>query len=111
MNTTGTQQQVTPELRKWIVEQAQAGHSAESVLKAMQGSGWSEDVAVEAMESTLRDHLEGEALAQGLPPGVKVPDPQLDESPLYIYAGDRRVSVLQVMADPRVVVFGDLLSG
>lgn len=110
MSTTDTRQQVTPELRKWIVEQAQAGHSAESVLKAMIASGWKEDVAIDAMESTLRGHLEGEALEQGLPPGVPVPDPQLDESPLYLDAGDRKVSVLQCMYNPRVVVFGNLLS-
>ncbi|MBK6006961.1 2OG-Fe(II) oxygenase [Ramlibacter ginsenosidimutans] len=110
MNMTKSQQQVTPELRKWIVEQAQAGHSAESVLKAMLASGWTEDVAVAAMESTLRGHLEDQAQAQGLPAAVPVPDPALDESPLYLDAGDRRVAVLQVMADPRVVVFGGLLS-
>jgi prolyl 4-hydroxylase len=110
MSTTGTKQQVTPQLRQWIIEQAQAGHSAESVLKAMLASGWNEDVAVEAMEVTLRGHLESEAVANGLPPAVKVPEPQLDESPLYIDTGDRRVAVLQTMADPRVVVFGGVLS-
>jgi prolyl 4-hydroxylase len=110
MSTTRTPQQVTPELRKWIVEQAEAGHPAESVLKAMQASGWSEDVAIEAMESTLRGHLEKQAVAQGLPPAVPVPDPSLDESPLYLDAGDRKVAVLQAMYNPRVVVFGGLLS-
>jgi prolyl 4-hydroxylase len=110
MTTTQAKQQVTPELRKWIVEQAEAGHGAEAVIKAMRASGWSEDVAVEAMEFTLRQHLEGKALEQGLPPAVRVPEPPLEESPLYLDAGDRRVSVLQVMADPRVVVFGELLS-
>lgn len=110
MNTTRTKQQVTPELRKWIVEQAEAGHGAESVLKAMVASGWSEDVAVEALESTLRGHLDQQAQAQGLPPAVPVPEPDLAEAPLYLDAGDRRVAVLQVMADPRVVVFGGLLS-
>jgi len=111
MSTTGTKQQVTPELRRWIVEQAQAGHGAESVLKAMLASGWSEDVAVEAMEETLRGHLEVQAAAQGLPPASAVPDPALDESPVWIDAGDRRVEVLQAMYDPRVVVFGNVLSG
>jgi len=110
MSTTQTKQQVTPELRQWIIEQAQAGHGAESVLKAMLASGWSEDVAVEAMEATLRGHLEQQAVEQGLPPAVPVPEPQLEESPLYIDAGDRRVYVLQTMYNPRVVVFGDLLS-
>lgn len=110
MNTTDTKQTVTPELRQWIVDQAQAGHSAESVLQAMLASGWTEDVAVEAMEATLRGHLEAEAVQNGLPPAVPVPDPALDESPLYLDAGDRQVCVLQVMYNPRVVVFGSLLS-
>jgi prolyl 4-hydroxylase len=92
------------------VEQAQAGHGAESVLKAMLASGWTEDVAVEAMESTLRGHLETQAQAQGLPAAVPVPEPRLDESPLYLDAGDRQVAVLQSMYNPRVVVFGGLLS-
>jgi prolyl 4-hydroxylase len=108
--TTAQEQQITPELRQWIVEQAQAGHSADSVLKTMLASGWNEDVAIEAMESTLRGHLEQQALAQGLQPAVTVPDPELEESPLYIDAGDRRVAVLQAMYNPRVVVFGGLLS-
>ncbi|WBY00852.1 2OG-Fe(II) oxygenase [Ramlibacter tataouinensis] len=108
--TTRTQQQVTPELRRWIVEQAQAGHSAESVLRSMLASGWQEEVAMQAMESTLRSHLEAKAAADGLPPSVPVPDPRLDESPLYVDAGDRRVHVLQNMYNPRVVVFGSLLS-
>lgn len=110
MSQTQARQQVTPELRQWIVEQAQAGHGADSVLKAMLASGWSEDVAVEAMESTLRAHVEGQARQQGLPPGVPVPEPALAESPLYLDAGDRRVHVLQAMANPRIVVFGNLLS-
>jgi prolyl 4-hydroxylase len=109
-SSTQTQQQITPELRKWIVEQAQAGHSAEAVMRAMVSSGWAEDVAVEAMESTLRGHLETQAVEQGLPPGVPVPEPKMEESPLYIDAGDRRVHVVQSMFDPRVIVFGNLLS-
>jgi prolyl 4-hydroxylase len=109
--TTAQKQQITPQLRQWIVEQAQAGHSAESVLKSMLASGWNEDVAVEAMETTLRDHLDQQAVAQGLPAAVQVPEPKLDEAPLYLDAGDRRVHVLQAMFNPRVIVFGDLLSG
>ena len=110
MSTTDSKQQITPELRKWIVDQAEAGHSAESVLKAMIASGWNEDVAVDAMEETLRGHLERQAAAEGLPGAVSVPEPPLQESPLYLDAGDRKVAVLQSMASPRVVVFGGLLS-
>lgn len=109
MSTTQSQQ-ITPQLRQWIVEQAQAGYGAEAVLKSMIASGWSEDVAVEAMESTLRGHLNEHAVQQGLAPAVPVPDAKLDESPLYVDAGDRRVHVLQAMYNPRIVVFGNLLS-
>jgi prolyl 4-hydroxylase len=108
--STAQTQQITPELRQWIVEQAQAGHSAEVVLKSMVASGWNEDVAIEAMEGTLKGHLEQQAAQQGLPAAVPVPDPKIDEAPLYLDAGDRQVCVLQAMYQPRVVVFGGLLS-
>ena len=108
---SGTQTQlVTPQLRQWIIEQAEAGHSAEAVVKSMLASGWQEDVAVDALESTLRGHLESKAVQQGLPPALPVPSPNLDESPLYLDAGDRRVCVLQTLYNPHVVVFGGLLS-
>ncbi len=103
-------QQITPQLRQWIVEQAQAGHPPEAVLKSMLASGWDEDVAIDAMESTLRDHLNTVATGQGLPPAVPVPEPALRDSALYLDAGDRRVHVLSAMAQPRIVVFGNLLS-
>lgn len=103
-------QQITSELRQWIIDQAQAGHSAESVLQSMKASGWDEGVAIEAMESTLRGHLERQAEAQGLPPAVPVPEPDIADSPLYLDGGDRRVAVLGSMALPRLVVFGGLLS-
>jgi prolyl 4-hydroxylase len=105
-----SRQAVTPELRQWIVEQARAGHGPEAVLKSMLASGWDEPVAVDALEATLKTHLEEEAVARGLPPAASVPEPALQESPLYLDGGDRRVHVLQAMYNPRVVVFGNLLS-
>ena len=103
-------QQITPQLRQWIVEQAQAGHQAEAVLKSMLASGWAEEIAMEAMESTLRGQLEQTSVQASLPPAVAVPDLKLDEAPLYIDAGDRKVHVLNAMENPRIVVFGNLLS-
>lgn len=111
MTATGASQAVTPELRQWIVAQAQAGHPPEVVLASMKAAGWHEDTAIEAMESTLRVHLSQQARARELPPAVPVPGPDLTDSPLYLDGGDRRVHVLQVLRDPQVVVFGDLLSG
>lgn len=108
--TQHSSQTVTPELRQWIIAQAEAGYAADVVVKSMCASGWSEDVAVDALESTLRSHLNDVAVRQGLPSAVPVPDPAIDDAPLYVDAGDRRVAVLQAMAIPRIVVFGNLLS-
>lgn len=103
-------QAITPELRQWIVEQAEAGHSAQSVLDAMKASGWDEDVAIAAMESCLQSHLDARAQAEGLPAASPVPEPDLTRAPLYLDAGDRRVAVLTTLRSPRVVVLGGLLS-
>jgi prolyl 4-hydroxylase len=103
-------QQITPELRQWIVAQAQAGHKPEAVLDAIRASGWAEDVAIRALEDTLGGFLAEHAIATGLPPPVPVPGPDLVDSPLWLDAGDRRVQVLMSMLRPRVVVFGGLLS-
>ena len=103
-------QAITPELRQWIVAQAQAGHKPDEVLAAMRASGWNEDVAIAAMEDTLQGHLAELARNQGLPPPVPVPDADLRESPAWLDGGDRRVQVLMSMKLPRVIVFGGLLS-
>ena len=103
-------QVITPELRRWIVEQAQAGHKPEAVLAAMKQSGWAESVAIQALEDTLQTHLEGHARDNGLPMPKKVPEPELTGSRPVLPAGDREVKVLTTLQHPRVVVFGDLLS-
>jgi len=58
----------------------------------------------------LREFLAGRATAQALPPPMAVPDPDLDDSPSTLDAGDRQVRVVAAMRSPRVVVFGGLLS-
>jgi prolyl 4-hydroxylase len=103
-------QAITPELRQWIVSQAEAGLGADVVLKSMLASGWQEDVAIEAMETTLRDHLQNTQLAATLPPAVQVPQLAIDDQPLYLDLEDRRVTVLSSMSDPNIVVLGDFLS-
>ncbi len=105
-----TPQTITPELRRWLIDQAEAGHTAPVILKGMLDAGWEEDVAAQALEATLREHLNEAAVRQGLPPAVPVPDPGLHDSPVQIDVGDRQVQVLMAMASPRIVVFGNLLS-
>lgn len=110
MTATRAYQAITPDLRAWIVAQVQAGHAPQVVLASMKASGWHEATAIEAMESSLAGHLAQQAATQSLPPAVPVPEPDLAQSPLYLDAGDCRVSVLQTLRDPRVVVFGQVLS-
>lgn len=103
-------QVITPQLREWIISQAQAGFPADTVLKSMLASGWQEDVAIEAMESTLRDHLQATQQASALPSPVAVPELAIADSPLYLQLEDRQVSVLTAMSDPDIVVIGNFLS-
>jgi prolyl 4-hydroxylase len=105
-------QVVTPELRRWLVEQTEAGCRPEDVLASMRASGWSEHVAVAALEQTLQQLAADRrpALAQPLPPPVRVPEPALAGAPSRLWAGDREVSVLMTLRNPRLVVFGGLLS-
>jgi prolyl 4-hydroxylase len=105
-----SKQQITAELRQWIVAQAQAGCQPEAVLQAMRTAGWNEEVAIQAIEDTLRQHLEEHARANNLPPPAIVPEPDLRLSPATVWAGDREVQIVAAMRNPRVVVFGGLLS-
>ncbi len=103
-------QTITPELRQWIIDQAANGVAAPTLIDGMRASGWNEDVAVAAVEQVLRTHLDKVAQEQGLPAALPVPDPDIADSPLFIDVGDRQVEVLMAMANPRVVLFGNLLS-
>jgi prolyl 4-hydroxylase len=102
-----SQQVITPELCEWIAEQTRAGHASESVLAAMLGSGWDEQVARQALARTL-----GQAATLTPPPGVTpgLPEPDLSRFAPVLHAGDRPVKVLMALRQPRVIVFGDLLS-
>ena len=104
-------QQITPELRRWIVEQASAGVRPDDVLAAMRQAGWQEAVAVAAMESALSQHLAAQkAPAQAASAVSAVPLLNLTRSPRRLDAGDRWVDVIASLQHPRVVVLGNLLS-
>jgi len=101
-----SQQVITPELCEWISEQTRAGHASEAVLAAMLGSGWDERVARDALSRTL-----GQTATLTPPPGaVSVPEPDLSRFTPVMNAGDRDVKVLMALRQPRVVLFGGLLS-
>jgi len=107
-------QLITAELKRWIVEQATAGHAPEVVLGAMKASGWDEDTAIEALEKTMSEHLAlataGAPAAAAAGPARPVPGAALSCSQPVASAGDREVKVLLSLDLPRVVVVGDLVS-
>ena len=103
-------QAITRELRDWIIAQARAGCRPEDVLQSMRTSGWDEDTALNALETTLEDFLKDHAQANTLPPPVPVPTPDLIGSPTVVRALDRDVKILLAMQSPRLIVLGGLLS-
>lgn len=92
-----------PDLRQWIVENTEAGHAPEVLLQKLLEAGWSEDVALDAMERTLRERV----TELGKSP---IPEPDLSGSPTEVTVGDRRMSVLLSVRVPRLVVFRNFLS-
>jgi len=103
-------QYITSELRQWIVAQAAAGKSPDAVLNAMCRSGWTETVAMAALEDTLHGHLVEDARARSLPLSVVVPEPMVCGDEPVLHAGDREVQVLAALRNPRIVVLGGLLA-
>ena len=110
-------QSITPELRRWIIAQATAGHPPDIVLDAMKASGWDEEVALDALETTMRSHLglaDGEEppafVTAATQPARPVPGALIAAGTSVVRAADRDVRVVMTMTLPRVVVFADLLS-
>jgi prolyl 4-hydroxylase len=113
MTTSTTHQTVTEELRRWIVAQAEAGCRPEDVLAAMKSSGWDEDVAIEAMENTLRQRLDDlgkRPEVASVPAATKVPEPAVGEGAVITMSDGHQVKILTTMKLPRVVVFGHLMT-
>lgn len=110
MSDSPFSQRLTPELREWVIEQARNRIAPETVLESMLGAGWSEDVAIEAMQAALSHHLRNETPPDGAAALPPLPAIDLKDSPPWIEADGRRVDVLASMDAPRLVVLGGLLS-
>ncbi len=109
-------QHITPELQRWITLQAATGQAPQALLQAMRDSGWSAQVAQQALDDTLHGALVEPAQGQGLLP--RVPEPLSADGSL-LHGGDVRhstggagcaVRVLASLSNPRIVVLGGLLS-
>ena len=105
-----TPQVITDQLRRWIVEQAEAGCRPQDIITAMRSAGWDESLAAETMERTLRERLnELDRQASDPVPACAVPEPDLTGAPTVLHAAGREVRVLLTLRQPRVVVFGGFL--
>lgn len=107
-----SQQPITPELRRWIVAQAEAGQRPEDVIASMRRSGWDEAVAMEAMETVLTQRVDEIAAQRQAPPAAagELPEPDLSDGRCAFDIEGHRVDLLVTLRRPRVVVFGHLLS-
>jgi len=99
-------QAVTSELRQWIAAQRAAGCAAEDIAAAMHASGWAEPVARAALleaQEPVRDDAAPRAAAA-------LPGPELAAGGNAVELGGRDVPVLMALRNPRVLLFGNLLS-
>jgi len=110
-------QSVSPELLDWVREQARAGHDRHALLQSMVVNGWDAAIARQAVDAAvpqtpLRLPAAGAALPAGGSAGMarlKVPQLALGGNPLYLDAGDRRVTVLGTVRDPAITILGGFL--
>lgn len=123
------------EIKRWLAEQIRAGQPADALLRSMRGQGWAHEQAMgliaQAMAGTsettaqaapavraavdspavaLSVALAERAAAQDTADERPRPAPALEDNPLYLNLGDRKVSVLMAMRHPQIVLFGDFLS-
>lgn len=104
-------QHVTPELRRWLLDQVAASHEPAVLLKALTDAGWQPALAELALEEVLRPSARGAAAGPSpVAADRALPGPDLSNAPGELDAGDRTVRVIASLQTPRVVVFGGLLS-
>lgn len=120
---------LTPELMQWIRTQSAAGVPLPALLNSMRTAGWAEHLARRALAlpeegalpapfkeptanplAAAKLQSNAQPLAQPVVKTASLPEPDLQTDLCCIDAGDRQVHVLMNMRQPRVVVFGNLLS-
>lgn len=94
-------------LHQWLAERRSEGYCPAQIFNATLASGWTREAAVAAMGHVMGDMVtqkELDLLLRG------TPEPDLNDSPSSVVVEGREVQILFEMQNPRVVVFGGLLS-
>lgn len=101
-------QPITPDLRRWIAAQLDAGGRDADIVAAMQASGWSADTARAALDEVRSSRTR--IAAASLPAAVDLPEPAVADGRNLIVADGHAVRVALTMKLPRVVVFEGFLT-
>lgn len=101
-------QHITPDLRRWIAAQLDAGASHAELVAAMQSSGWGIDLARAALDEVLFSRAA--VASASAPPLVDLPEPDIADGRNILVVDGHPVRVALAMKLPRVVVFEGLLS-
>lgn len=93
----------TPALMQWLTTQLAAGYAPHTLQQSLLNTGWTLQIAQAAVGLCTQP-------AAAPTPLTAAPEPDLLQHPCEIDVGDRRVQVLMSMQQPRIVLFGNLLS-
>lgn len=105
------------DLRRWLQTSIEAGHDRDVLQEAMRTAGYDPAFARQAVEAALaRVAPATEPVTHAAASASQAAVPQAGgdsrfQAPNEIVTGDRAVQILMVLAAPRIVLFGNLLSG
>ena len=95
------------DLRRWLQASIEAGHDGEALQQALLAAGYDRGFAKQAVDAAL-SRLRRPAAAADPSPRFVAP---FAASANSIAVGDRTVGIAMAIGSPRIVLFGDLLSG
>jgi prolyl 4-hydroxylase len=95
------------DLRRWLQSSLDAGHDGEALLQALRAAGYDDGFARQAVEAALA-RLRRSAAAPEPSRGFLAPFAVPANT---VRIGDRAVEILMTIGSPRIVLFGNLLSG
>lgn len=100
------EQDITPAVRVWLVEQRAAGFGPDQLLKSLLDAGWGEAAARHLLAMPAKMATNDLPLPLPLP----VPWPAHAGERLALDAGDRQVNAMTVLQDPPLLVLEGFMS-